>query len=229
MRSAVGPFALLLLGCQAGVPAGSPEAAPGPPAGPAPGAFRIEPSNPHTAAGATIQLRALSEMGAPVPVFWRLAEPSVGRIDADGEVYGCGGMSLVRALLKSDTTRTASTTLHVAVVLTGGVSVADMRLSQTTTPARIDSIAGPVEVVVAVNPVPCRNVLGVRLELASDQGVTVLGALTFSPSPTATIRHSFDWDPAMTPNGNYNLRAVRLVEGFGEETSNSVPVTVRHP
>src|SRR3990170_7549183 len=111
MRPWLVRIAVSFLACTSGTPAGSdPEQA-------STVGFHIEPANANlTGTGspsASFQFEARSNQGEPVPVLWRLSNPTIGTINGNGVFSPCygGGTTRLRALLPAGTPQGAAHSL----------------------------------------------------------------------------------------------------------------------
>lgn len=194
--------------------------------------FHIEPADIFTASNGPHQFRAVDAGGSPVSVFWRIADGQVGQIDQFGLFSPCygGGYTRVRALLQSDTSKVASTSLTVVQQAFGIVGISALTYAEGTGVVRIDSIAGAVDVAVIIKTgaLTCKPVSGSRLELLS-VGMTIrVDSVSFTPSPTGDLVYTFRWNAGAIANGSYALRPV-LVFATSEVAGPDLHVVVRNP
>lgn len=221
-------LALALAGCGEGSPT-----APPPPPAPLTPSFRIEPPQITMVAAGEVQFRALDSAGQPVPVLWGLESPVFGTISPTGFLSTCfvGGTTHVTARAQADTAQVVKARVDLVVPAVAIVSVQAIRYAATQAPAKLDSLAGPMDVAVTVPAglLKCLEILALRLELLAGSTVFPLGSVTFSPAPTANLIQTFRWDAAAIANGSYALRAVITLARSGDQASNSIPVQIRNP
>ncbi|HLB55178.1 MAG TPA: hypothetical protein VJK71_08720, partial [Gemmatimonadales bacterium] len=165
MRPWLVPIAVSFLACTSGTPAGSdPEQA-------STVGFHIEPANANlTGTGspsASFQFEARSNQGEPVPVLWRLSNPTIGTINGNGVFSPCygGGTTRLRALLQADTSKVASTSVTVMQQAFAVISIFALTNPADASYARVDSVAGVIDVHVNIQAgaLACNTVVGSRL------------------------------------------------------------------
>ena len=205
----------------------------GGPAEPEVARFAITPANAALIVGGLLQFESLDEDGLDVPVYWRVTNPLLGTIDADGFYRAsCGGLGTtqVMGLAKADTTRVAATTLTQLVPLHSFVSLVSLRDAGTQAPARIDSIAGRITARVYMGGpgLLCETVEEGWLELSGGSGTVVLDSAAFPAGPEE-LQHDFQWDTTQRPNGTYQLRAWMRDSGNREHVTPSYAVVIRNP
>jgi hypothetical protein len=185
--------------------------------------LRIEPANPLLTAGTALQFKAVDHSGAELAVHWRLQNPDFGTISSTGLYTSCwaAGVTQITALLQADSTRRASTQVTLAQQAVSLVQVSSLTYATTSTPARIDSIAGGINATVRVTAgiLACRAVTSVRLELVGQTSITPLGQVTFTPALTTDTTLTLFWNASAIPPGWYGLRAVMTVRDHGDVTS----------
>jgi hypothetical protein len=195
--------------------------------------FTISPANAAVMVNGSVQFEARSQGGAVVPVFWRVANPLLGTIDADG-LYraSCDGLGTaqVKALAIVDTTRLATTTLIHLVPLHSPISLVSLTDAATQMPARLDSIAGRITARVHMGGpgLLCSTLEEGALELSGATGTDVLDEVRFTGDPKE-VQHDFQWDTTMHPNGGYQLRARMRDSGNQEYITPSMSVMIRNP
>jgi hypothetical protein len=205
----------------------------GGPAAPEVAQFSITPADPAVIVNGSVQFEARGTDGAAVPVYWRVTNPLLGTIDADGlYMASCGGLGTtqIMGLAKADTTRVAATTLTQLVPLHSIVSLVSLRDAATQAPARIDSIAGQITARVSMGGpgLRCETVEEGWLELSGGSDTVVLDHALF-PAGTEELQHDFQWDTTQRPNGTYQLRARMRDSGNQEHVTPSFPVVIRNP
>jgi hypothetical protein len=195
--------------------------------------FTITPSDAAVIVNGSLRFEARSQSGAAVPVFWRVANPLFGTIDADG-LYraSCGesGTTQIRALAMADTTRVATATLTQLVILHPGISLVSLKNIATQVSAAIDSIAGRIAAGVRMGGpgLLCNTVVEGWLELSNSTGTMVLDHRVF-PEGTTEVLHDFQWDTSLQTNGGYQLRARMRDSGNKEYITPQFPVVIRNP
>lgn len=194
--------------------------------------FTISPANAAVMVNGSVQFEARSQSGAVVPVFWRVANPLLGTIDADG-LYraSCGlGTAQIQALAMADTTRVATTTLTHLVTLQAVISLVSLKDFATQRPAVIDSIAGQIAAGVNMGGpgVLCNTLVEGWLELSNSTGTVVLDHEVF-PEGTTELQHIFQWDTSLQTNGGYQLRARMRDSGNTEYVTPPFSVVIRNP
>lgn len=217
-------FAALLIGCAAKGPT-------------APGVgdslvFHIEPSSFIMSPGDSIQLRAVSDSGAEVPVLWRVVDTASGSITPQGLFSLCfsGGSHEVLALAHADTTKVARVT--PALYLTLPLSIQAIRNASSQAPVVLDSVTDSLVVEVNVNTrgLACRHIVQAHLQaLALDGSVTELVAVTYQTPPRDNFTEQLPWNSHRLANGTYSLRATVALDRYGPAMSNEINIKVRNP
>jgi hypothetical protein len=197
--------------------------------------LHISPENPNLVLGGSLQFQATFSNGALAPVSWQVDEPEAATITAGGlftsKICTPMGSAHVRALLQADPTQTAVTQVTFVEYADALVSLISIAQVPSGTVARIDSLVGTLDVATHFNAgtFPCRAVASARLELIVGSLVLPLDSITFSPTATAPITHSFRWNTANSANGAYFLRVTARKPDGTTVLSSALPIQVRNP
>jgi hypothetical protein len=206
----------------------------------------ITPSQPITAAGRQIQLRAIvdADPGADTTVRWSADSSDAGWLLPNGLVQACYGPGLirVRATSLADTTKSATTFVATAeatlkwffvagYLLRAGVPYPPGVAADVLLP---DSVAGDVDAVVSYsgwyNDLRCHALRRVDVRLIAADMDTLIDRAVFSPPVFAGQQIFVRIHSLGFPSGRYTLRAIGFVDGVSNAvTTDQLTLTIKNP
>lgn len=203
------------------------------------GSFAITPNHVVIQPGDTVVLAFTTTNVLVTPVAWRSLNTSLANVDSLGRVIALApGLDSIEVSASTEDEDLAdSSTVAVTSACPGAPFIAGVNLAGTSTPAHLESIAAPVDIVAAGMCAGPRSVQTLSLVVSAiGPGERTVASIPVPDPVPNRWRPLLTLDPSMKdgsgtrvfPTGDYTLSIV-WTTGGGSSNAAALPITIRTP